>query len=165
MKEYYKLVRDNIIDIMKEDNEIPNYHILKKSEYEKCLRSKLIEEGMELLNAKSRDDIIEEIADVYEVLYAIVSLKKTDIDTFWMVVSKQNVNCLLHKDTITALFKNYLNTMPIKLTLSDIAIAVRYMRWFTLVNGISDEEVSNVKEEKKTKKGGFQKKIYLETSL
>ena len=72
MKEYNKLVRDKIPEIIKNDNRKPNTRILDETEYKKELDKKLLEEVREYLE----DDNIEEIADILEVLYAILESKK-----------------------------------------------------------------------------------------
>ena len=73
MKIYNKLVRDKIPEIIKRDNCNPNIRILDEKEYKKELDKKLLEEVNEYL----KDDNIEEIADILEVLYAILDTKNT----------------------------------------------------------------------------------------
>ena len=73
MKIYNKLVRDKIPEIIKRDNCNPNTRILEEKEYKKELDKKLLEEVNEYL----KDDNIEEIADILEVLYAILDTKNT----------------------------------------------------------------------------------------
>ena len=80
---YAKLVRDKIPDIIRNDKQIPTVQTLKPDEYRNELLYKLIEEAEELRRAgeydeKNRAQMIEEIADVLEVLYAI--LKEFDLD-------------------------------------------------------------------------------------
>lgn len=69
-----KLVRDGIPSIIEADKGTPNYHILEGDEYEKALREKFQEEIAEMLTAKTRTDIVEEIADVMELLRAYALL-------------------------------------------------------------------------------------------
>ena len=75
-KEYHKLVRDNIPEIIKESGENPITHIAEDEEYEKALMQKLQEEVAEFLENPTK----EEIADILEVLYAIVKLKGYKMD-------------------------------------------------------------------------------------
>lgn len=70
-KIYNKLVRDKIPDIIKSDNKKCNYHNAKPKEHIKLLKDKLQEEVNELLNAKTREEVLEEIADIEEVIAAI----------------------------------------------------------------------------------------------
>lgn len=50
----------------------PRYHTLTKEDRREALRKKLNEEINELQAARESSDILEEAADVYEVLLAIV---------------------------------------------------------------------------------------------
>jgi predicted house-cleaning noncanonical NTP pyrophosphatase (MazG superfamily) len=68
-KQYNKLVRDNIPDIIKNDGNIPVIRILDNNEYIACLHQKLQEEVAEYL----KDNNLEELCDVLEVLEAIAS--------------------------------------------------------------------------------------------
>lgn len=63
-----KLVRDTIIKIMKKEGKKPHYKILEEVDYEIELKKKLVEEAKEVLEAKNIDEMIEEIADVQEVI-------------------------------------------------------------------------------------------------
>lgn len=79
-KIYNKLVRDNIPSIIQEDNEIPITRILSDDEYRQELYKKLLEECNELITAKTSNNIIEEAADIFEVLKAISELEGKNID-------------------------------------------------------------------------------------
>ena len=68
MKVFNKLVRDKIPDIILADNQLPVTRILKDDEYVEALNSKLLEEVNEYLD----DNNINEIADILEVIRAIV---------------------------------------------------------------------------------------------
>jgi predicted house-cleaning noncanonical NTP pyrophosphatase (MazG superfamily) len=72
MKEYNKLVRDKIPEIIKNDNCNPITKILDDETYKKELDKKLLEEVNEYL----KDDNSEEIADVLEIIYSILDYKK-----------------------------------------------------------------------------------------
>jgi predicted house-cleaning noncanonical NTP pyrophosphatase (MazG superfamily) len=76
---YKKLVRDNIPNIIKENNEEPIIKILSDEEYKKELEKKLIEECNEVLEAKS-DDRIEELADLLEVMISLAELENNTFD-------------------------------------------------------------------------------------
>ncbi|WMJ23632.1 nucleoside triphosphate pyrophosphohydrolase [Paludicola sp. MB14-C6] len=75
-KQYYKLVRDNIPDIITEDGNIPIIRVLSDAEYLDCLNEKLKEEVEEYLH----DGNTEEICDILEVLYAILSAKGISVE-------------------------------------------------------------------------------------
>ena len=75
MKTYNKLVRDKIIDIIKNNWESAEFYIADKNEYWDKLKEKLQEEVLEVLE---EDNIIWELADVMEVIYAICEFKNID---------------------------------------------------------------------------------------
>lgn len=72
-KDYFKLVRDKIPEFVK-----CTYRHLDDIDYELTLRNKLVEEATELKWAITTEEIIEECADVLEVMFAI--MKYYDID-------------------------------------------------------------------------------------
>ena len=71
MKIYNKLVRDNIPEIMIKNGAKPVTRILSDEEYIIELNKKLLEEVKEYLESEN----IEEIADIEEVLLAILNIK------------------------------------------------------------------------------------------
>lgn len=72
-----KLVRDNVPSSIIEQSRTPNLRILSKPEYEKEIFKKLIDETKEVIEAmEDPNHLKEEIADVYEVLDAIIKNKK-----------------------------------------------------------------------------------------
>lgn len=80
-KEFNKLVRDKIPEIILKNGGIAEYQILQDEDYIKKLDDKLLEECKEVLNAKSPKNKIEEIADLVEVLGAIIKSLKVDFKT------------------------------------------------------------------------------------
>lgn len=68
---YKKLVRDNIPEIIKENGEKPIIRKLSKIDYRTELRKKVLEEAKELQKAKNKGELIEELADIQEVLLAL----------------------------------------------------------------------------------------------
>lgn len=75
---YNKLVRDNIPDIIKKNGATPIVRILDDEEYFKELNRKLKEELNEYLDGND----IEELADLYEVMLAILDYKKISLMEF-----------------------------------------------------------------------------------
>lgn len=78
MKEYNKLVRDNIPEIISLNNEKAIIRILTDEEYLKELNKKLKEEMHEYFEENN----IEELADILEVIYAILDAKKVEREEF-----------------------------------------------------------------------------------
>lgn len=105
-KIYNKLVRDNIPNIIANDNEEVFTSVLTIEEYQEALLNKLQEETNEVKNARTKKEILEELADVLEVLDAISCSQGSDLT-----------------------------------------------------------EIIRIKEEKKAKKGGFSKRIYLHKTI
>lgn len=78
MKIYNKLVRDNIPGIMIKNGAEPVTRILSDEEYLVELDRKLQEEVQEYL----KDGNVEELADIEEVLRAIIDVKKVSYTEF-----------------------------------------------------------------------------------
>lgn len=74
---YDKLVRDKIPDIVKSKGETATTHIAGEEEYWSKLKEKLSEEVKEFAEEKN---IPEELADILEVIRAICSFKKIEIE-------------------------------------------------------------------------------------
>ncbi|MBE5838368.1 nucleoside triphosphate pyrophosphohydrolase [Butyrivibrio sp.] len=100
IKEYNKLVRDKIPEIIEQDGKTCSVRVLNDVDYLKALDAKLDEELAEY----HKDQNIEELADLLEVLYAAAEAR-----------------------------------------------------------GFTIEELERIRHEKAEKRGGFHKKIYLET--
>ena len=71
-KQYHKLVRDKIPEVIKKNNEAPIIRTLNNKEYIKELEKKLYEEYIEVLSAKGNDKL-EELADMLEVISALAN--------------------------------------------------------------------------------------------
>lgn len=71
-KTYNKLVRDKIPEIIEGQGKKVNYHILEEEEFIEALKDKLIEEAKELKEAKTTDDIAEELVDILEVYHSLM---------------------------------------------------------------------------------------------
>ena len=78
MKTYNKLVRDKITDIIKNNGKNCVTRILSDNEYLESLNTKLQEELKEYLESND----IEELADLEEVLRAILEAKKVNYNDF-----------------------------------------------------------------------------------
>jgi predicted house-cleaning noncanonical NTP pyrophosphatase (MazG superfamily) len=66
-----KLVRDKIPDIIRASGRTPYVRTLTASAYRTALHDKLDEEVNELIAARTTDAVIEEAADIVEVLIAM----------------------------------------------------------------------------------------------
>ena len=78
MKIYNKLVRDNIPNIIKETGQKCDIVELEYNDYKREIRNKIVEEAIELNEAKSKLEMIEELADIYELLDYLLIEEKID---------------------------------------------------------------------------------------
>lgn len=76
-KEYNKLVRDRIPEIIQADGRACEVIEMDTDEYCLALRQKLVEEANEVLNADT-GELLKEMADVYEVLEALAATYDLD---------------------------------------------------------------------------------------
>lgn len=71
MKKFNKLVRDHIPEIIEKNGQTAHVAVLEDEEYEKALEEKLKEEVNEYIS----DNSVEELADILEVLDAILQFR------------------------------------------------------------------------------------------
>ena len=88
MKEYNKLIRDRVVQSIEKDGRIAITRKLDDKEYTDELRKKLLEEVKELLNAHG-DAIVEEMADVYEVLEHLLAVYQIEEEDLLIVKAKK----------------------------------------------------------------------------
>lgn len=84
MKIYNKLIRDKIPEIMEKDGKTFEMRTLSDIEYREMLDKKLHEELKEYEEANDSDHIAE-LADIVEVIHAIVESKGISIEQFEQV--------------------------------------------------------------------------------
>ena len=85
MKTYNKLVRDKIAQIIASNNEHPTTRVLNDEEYLKELNIKMQEELKEYLESGD----VEELADLEEVLRAILKVKGVTYEQFEEIRNKK----------------------------------------------------------------------------
>ena len=73
IKKYHKLIRDRIPGIIKKSGEIPHCRVLDQREFFEALKKKILEEAKELIAAKDRKEIINEIVDILEIVDALIT--------------------------------------------------------------------------------------------
>ncbi len=69
-----KLVRDKIPELIRSSGDTPTIRVASTSELDHFLRTKIVEEAMELLESGD----IEEIVDILEVVDALLKYRKLD---------------------------------------------------------------------------------------
>lgn len=75
MPTYNKLVRDRIPAIIQQAGKLPKTTVLDQVRYVEELKVKLLEEANELRKADEQNEVVEEAADLLEVLYALLDAK------------------------------------------------------------------------------------------
>lgn len=71
-KEYNKLVRDNIPQIIRNSGKKFATETYCDAEFREALLTKLVEEAVEASNARSQEELVTELADLYEVIDAVI---------------------------------------------------------------------------------------------
>ncbi len=84
-QEHNKLIRDRIPEIIRQAGRECEVKTMSQSEYHQALLNKLVEEAKEAAEAKP-NNLVEELADIYEVIDAILTNLKIDKD---LVLAKQ----------------------------------------------------------------------------
>ena len=79
-KIYNKLVRDNIPEIIKKDGNVPIIRYLDDNDFLLELKNKLSEEYQEVLNANNSNELLEELADMLEVITYIAKVHNKTLD-------------------------------------------------------------------------------------
>ncbi len=68
-----KLVRDRIPELAASTGQPVSFHLADPDEFARRLRDKLLEEAHEATGARSPAELLEELGDVLQVLYALAS--------------------------------------------------------------------------------------------
>ena len=77
--DYDKLIRDRIPEIMDRDGVRYEVDELESDAYREALAAKVVEEAEELRAASAREDVVKELADVLEVLEAVMRVEGIDM--------------------------------------------------------------------------------------
>ena len=78
MPVYNKLVRDKILEILEVEKLAYNSRVLKPEEHLTEIKKKLYEEVKEFDETTNREDALEEMADVLELLHAALNVYGAD---------------------------------------------------------------------------------------
>ena len=87
---YGKLVRDKIPEIITNNGEKPITIVLSNEEYKIELENKLLEECREVINS-SKDERIEELADLLEVMIALGKIEGKTLDEILTVRESKKI--------------------------------------------------------------------------
>ncbi len=92
IKKYNKLIRDKILEIIRAAGERPYWRILNGKEYLREIKKKILEEAEELIGAKDKKGIIDEIVDIQELTDVLISetgLTKSEIQKEQKIKNKK----------------------------------------------------------------------------
>lgn len=90
IKEYKKLVRDRIPEIIKESGGKPQVATLDKENFFRVIKIKIEEEAYELLQAEDREKIIDEIIDIQELIDTLIAEMGITRFEFWELQRRKN---------------------------------------------------------------------------
>lgn len=90
-KQYNKLVRDRIPEIIEKSSGQYETAILTEIDYRKALLAKLVEEAQEVSQA-SPEELPVELADLYEVVDSILLANNIDPDTVRTIQTERRIN-------------------------------------------------------------------------
>jgi predicted house-cleaning noncanonical NTP pyrophosphatase (MazG superfamily) len=77
-KIYNKLIRDRIPEIIEQSGRSYEIATYTTVEYHQALKKKLIEEAQEIAQV-NEEHLLEELADLYEVIDALITVYKIDV--------------------------------------------------------------------------------------
>jgi predicted house-cleaning noncanonical NTP pyrophosphatase (MazG superfamily) len=90
-KFYNKLVRDRIPEIIAADGRQCSTEVMSEDEYRRALLAKLVEEARESAEAEP-GDLVKELADLYEVIDALLVAFHLDKDAILALQQKRRVH-------------------------------------------------------------------------
>lgn len=71
---YNKLVRDKILEVIEAKGLSYHARILEPSELIKAIKAKMIEEATEFYEAQHKEDSVEELADILELIHMAIGV-------------------------------------------------------------------------------------------
>jgi predicted house-cleaning noncanonical NTP pyrophosphatase (MazG superfamily) len=80
-KAYNKFVRDHIPDIIRHNGDTCGTEAMTNIEFQQALRQKLVEEAQEVVQAATSQELITELADLYEVIDTLLHYSNMSLDT------------------------------------------------------------------------------------
>lgn len=88
-KIYNKLVRDKIPEIIENNGEIPIIRKLDDEEFKLELKRKLLEEYNEVVKAQTADELLEELADMLEIIATISQLENSNLSSVISIMNEK----------------------------------------------------------------------------
>lgn len=88
---YNKLIRDKIPEIVMADGWTPKTKILNSQDFLIELKKKILEEAKELNQGKTHDNLIEELADIQEIIDTILVEKEVKSSEFRKIQIRKRI--------------------------------------------------------------------------
>lgn len=88
---YNKLVRDRIPEITLASGWKSTTRVLGQKEFIQALKNKIVEESLELKEGKTDENLVEELADLQEIIDAILSEKKIKFTDFRKIQTEKRL--------------------------------------------------------------------------
>ena len=171
-KEYYgKLVRDEIPRIIRAKGETPVSRVISRDGFKIELQKKIAEEAFEVLAGDGRDEILSELADVREVLLAILIANNLNTLDFDKMCKRRRR--LIYGDGPQSESKDELFSFLLSVTkefekvVADDVLLERLIELKLICDDIlkvsefTDEDLERVRKKKMRERGGFSNKVFL----
>lgn len=84
-----KLWRDKLIEAMENKGSKIHFNILNDAEYIEQLKIKFLEEAQEVAQAKTKEQLLEELADILEVIAAIAKIYNFSLEDVQRIQQKK----------------------------------------------------------------------------
>lgn len=98
-KEYNKLVRDKIPNIIENNGETPIIEILTNERYEEELINKLFEESLEIKESSGLNRL-EELSDLLELIKSLAQLENKELTDIVRIAEEKSIKRGSFKDKI-----------------------------------------------------------------
>ncbi len=86
---YNKLIRDKIVDIIEKDGKKAIVSTLNDEQYKIELLKKLLEEANEVANSSNSNEMLEELADVLEVIRYLAKINGKELNDIVTIADKK----------------------------------------------------------------------------
>ncbi len=86
---YNKLIRDKIVDIIEKDGKKAIVSTLNDEQYKEELLKKLLEEANEVANSSNSNEMLEELADVLEVIRYLAKINGKELNDIVTIADKK----------------------------------------------------------------------------
>lgn len=90
-KNSQKLVRDNIPHIIQREWRKVDFYKADEDTFWRQLSLKLLEEAQEVAEAKNKEELIEEIADVFEVIDSMLHLNEIKMSEIRLIQEQKRI--------------------------------------------------------------------------